>query len=331
MATDEQLDFFAEHYWRGVMDQADHLVGLISEADPHALRRSRPGSGSCAGSQSFLPVIAWQQAKEGEGRFTWTAALYGTEAMAAEARMPIEEYWQQIIAACYLDEPDLLDRWREVNDQIASHCEALNSLAIDRLHVEGENADLWLTLGERRKWIGGGGRNIPSFEVFTTPDWRGTEGWIRFTEPLYVYGSLITGIELEFRDGRVVVLPGKREREPAQGDDRHRGRRPVGRVLAHRLTPLPDHSVHGQYALRRERRRPFGNTHLALGLGLRHTYDGDPSQVSERSGRSSASTPPRFTPTSSRPATARSRRCCATGPSRLFTRTASSSTPDSSR
>ncbi len=42
-------------------------------------------------------------------------------------------------------------------------------------------------------------RNAPSFEVFTSPDWRGTEGRIRFNEPLYIYGSLIRGVERESR------------------------------------------------------------------------------------------------------------------------------------
>ena len=53
-------------------------------------------------------------------------------------------------------------------------------------------------------WVGCSGRNIPSFEIFTSPDWRGTEGWISFNQPLYRYGNLVRGIRLEFSDGRVV-------------------------------------------------------------------------------------------------------------------------------
>ena len=280
LASDEQLDFFAEQYWKGTIDQSDHMVALLSDDDPHALRDIDPAR-IMRRRQAFMPVIGWQQAKESAGRFTWTAGLYGTEAMAAEADLSIEEYWEQIIAACYLDDPDLLDRWREVSAQIGAHCAALNSLPTDRLHVEGQDADLWLTLGEQRKWIGGGGRNIPSFEVFTSPDWRGTEGWIRFTEPLYVFGSLIEGIELEFRDGRVTASRASqnesllKEMIAAEGADR------VGefsltdarlsRITRFMANTLFDENVGGRY----------GNTHLALGLGLRQTYDGDAAAVSE--------------------------------------------------
>jgi len=80
----------------------------------------------------------------------------------------------------------------------------LNKLPIDKLHIKGGDVDLWITLGEKRRWLGGRGANIPSFELFTSPDCRYTEGWIKFNQPLYRYGNLIEGIALEFKKGRVV-------------------------------------------------------------------------------------------------------------------------------
>ena len=56
----------------------------------------------------------WLIEKENAGRFSWTLGLYGTPAMAAEAGMSSEEYWEQIIHACFLDEQDPIARWREV-------------------------------------------------------------------------------------------------------------------------------------------------------------------------------------------------------------------------
>ena len=67
------------------------------------------------------------------------------------------------------------------------------------MHVEGEDVDLRISLGEQRRWLGGRGRNIPSFELFTSPDWRGTEGWIYCNQPLYRYGNLVKGIRLDVR------------------------------------------------------------------------------------------------------------------------------------
>ncbi|HET8977026.1 MAG TPA: aminopeptidase [Solirubrobacteraceae bacterium] len=280
IADDEQLDFFAASYWKGVIDQSDHLLHIMCESDPHALRDVPPAK-IMRSRQARRPLQEWQVAKEDAGALTWTIGLYGTEGMAAEAGMGIEEYWEQIIAGCFLDDPDPVGRWREVNAQITAHCEALNALPIERLHVEGEDIDLWLTVGERRRWLGGGGRNVPSFEVFTSPDWRGTEGRIRFSEPLYIYGSLIRGVELEFRDGRVVSSradenePLLREMLSADGADRV-GEFSMTDARLSRITRFMANTLYDENTGGR-----FGNTHLAVGRALTPCYDGDASTVSK--------------------------------------------------
>jgi aminopeptidase len=280
LADDEQLDFFAEQYHRGIIDQVDHMLFVHSETDPHAARDIDPQK-ILRTRQAQLPRIEWQQAKELKGNLTWTIGLYATEEMAAEAGLPIQEYWDEVIAACFLDHTDPASRWREVSGQIQHYCDALNALQIDRLHVDGEDADLWIRVGERRQWLGGGGRNIPSFEVFTSPDWRGTEGRIRFSEPLYTYGSLITGIELEFREGHVVRASAEQNERLLTEMLSSDGADAVGEfsMTDARLSPITkfmantlfDENTGGRY----------GNTHIAVGRSYRDTYDGDPSGLSE--------------------------------------------------
>ena len=185
LADDEQLDFFPARYIRGVVDEIDHQVSVLSDSDLHVLESVDPARIMRVG-KAMKPWMDWRTEKENAGNFSWTLGLYGTPAMAAEAGLSEQEYWQQIIDACFLDEQDPIARWREVAAQIGEYVERLNALPIDRLHIEGEDVDLRIALGERRQWVGGSGRNIPSFEVFTTPDWRGTEGWIRCpNQPLY--------------------------------------------------------------------------------------------------------------------------------------------------
>ena len=76
----------------------------------------------------------------------------------------------------------------------------LNELEIDRLHVESDDGiDLWVTLGQRRQWITCSGRNIPSYEIFISPDWRGTEGVVVYNQPVYYNGTVMTGIRLRFQ------------------------------------------------------------------------------------------------------------------------------------
>ncbi|HWD63652.1 MAG TPA: aminopeptidase [Solirubrobacteraceae bacterium] len=280
LASDEQLDFFPERYYRGELDQMDHLVAITSPVNPHGLE-GVPAEKIMRHNQAHMPLMDWQQAKEGAGQLTWTVGLYGTEAMAAEAGLSLKDYWSQIASACFLDDPDPIARWREVTAQIDEHSAYLNSLPIDRLHIEGEDADLWLTLGEHRRWLGGGGRNIPSYEIFTSPDWRGTEGWIRFSEPLYTYGSLIKGAELQFRDGRVVSARATqredllREMVAVENADKV-GEFSLTDARLSRISHFMAHTLFDE-----NMGGPFGNTHIAVGLSYRSCYDGDETTVSE--------------------------------------------------
>jgi len=199
--------------------------------------------------------------------------------MAAEAGMGLEEYWQQIVHACFLDADDPIARWREVGQRLDETRERLNALDIERVHVQGEDVDLRVSMGEQRRWLGGRGRNIPSFEIFTSPDWRGTEGWIRFNQPLYRYGNLVKGIRLAFAEGRVTEASAE-ENEPilkemiaTEGADRvgelsltDRRFSRITRFMAHTLY---DENVGG----------PFGNTHIALGRSYQDAFAGDPAEL----------------------------------------------------
>ena len=105
IANDAQLDRFPAHYMRGLVDEMDHQVSVISESDPHALDTVEPARIMRRG-KSMSQLLDWRGEKENAGNFTWTLGLYGTPAMAAEAGMSEEEYWEQIIHACFLDAED---------------------------------------------------------------------------------------------------------------------------------------------------------------------------------------------------------------------------------
>ncbi len=278
LADDAQLDRFPGSYMRGLVDEMDHQVSIIAESDPHALDTVDPARIMRRG-KSMRPLLDWRGEKENAGRFTWTLGLYGTAAMAAEAGMSEEEYWEQIVHACFLDAEDPLAEWREVGERLDRTRERLDALEIERLHVVGEDADLWVSVGERRRWLGGRGRNIPSFEIFTSPDGRGTEGWIYCNQPLYRYGNLVKGVRLRFAEGRVVEASAEEnervltEMIATEGADRvgefsltDRRFSRITRFMAHTLY---DENVGGA----------FGNTHIALGRAYQDAFAGDPSEL----------------------------------------------------
>ena len=278
LGSDEQIAFFPATYMRGVVDQVDHELVLYAPAIPRSLDGVDPAR-QMLHEQSRKPLLDWEQEKENRGKYSWTIVSYGTPGMAAEADMSVEQYWEQIIKACFLDQEDPVKRWREVQSQIRVTRDRLNALPIERLHVAGPDADLWVGLGEHRKWQDAIGNNMPSFELFITPDWRGTEGWIRFSEPLYAFGSLIKGVELEFRNGRVWRAIAA-ENEP----------------LLHEMLATENADKIGEFSLTDSRLSridrfmadtlydenvggPFGNTHLALGKCYQDAYVGDPSTL----------------------------------------------------
>jgi len=279
-ASDAQLANFPSLYMRGLVDEMDHQVSVIADSDPHALDSVDPARIMRRG-ETMRPLLDWRGEKENAGRFSWTLGLYGTPAMAAEAGMELEEYWEQIVHACFLDQDDPVTRWREVGERLDETRRQLNELDIDSVHIEGEDVDLKITLGEQRQWLGGRGRNIPSFEIFTSPDWRGTEGWIYCNQPLYRYGNLVRGIRLTFADGRVTQASAEdnervlSEMIATEGADRigefsltDRRFSRITRFMAHTLY---DENVGGA----------FGNTHIAVGRSYQDAYAGDPSEVSD--------------------------------------------------
>ena len=281
-AKPHQIEFFPEKYLKGLIDQIDHSLFILSEADPHALKGVDPKKIMRRGL-ALKPFMDWRNEKEWKGNFTWTIGLYGTAAMAKEAGLSEKEYWNQIVKACFLDEADPIKKWKQVYKEIDTIRTKLNKMTpnIDHLHAVGPDMDLKIRLGEKRKWLAGEGRNIPSFEIFTSPDWRGTEGWIKFNQPLYRYSNRITGIELEFKDGKVVKSKAKtnerllKEMIATKGADRigeySLTDRRHSRITKFMAETLFDENMGG----------PYGNTHLALGMSYRDTFAGDVSALTD--------------------------------------------------
>ena len=281
LANDDQLSFFAEKYHRGTVDQIDHTVVIIAETNKQELT-GIPTKKIMAAQKALKPYMDWRRAKESAGDYTWTLAMYGTQAMADEVGMSLEDYWGEIIKACYLDETDPAAKWQTLYTDLYATKDKLDALPIEKLHIEAEDTDLWVKLGPDRKWLGGSGRNIPSFELFISPDWRGTEGKIQFTEPLYRYGSLIKGAYLEFKDGCVTQATANegqdllREMIAVENADKvgefSLTDRRFSRITKFMGLTLYDENVGGKW----------GNTHIAVGSAYRDSFPGDTASVEEK-------------------------------------------------
>lgn len=278
--SDEQVGFFAEPYWRGIVEATDHICFLVSEPDVHYLE-GLPAARISRMMSARAPYMKMREQKEQQGKLSWTLCLYGTQSMADEAGLSLEEYWEQIIEACYLREADPVARWRQVQAEIEAIKKKLDALPIDTVHLRGDDVDLQVRIGEHRQWLSGGGKNIPSFEIFTSPDWRGTEGWIRFNQPLYYSGKRIAGIELHFEKGVVVKASATENEEALKEMIAQENADKVGefsltdrrhsKITRFMATTLYDENTGGQW----------GNTHIALGNAYKDAYTGDMATVPE--------------------------------------------------
>lgn len=277
-ASDEQLKFFPAKYLKGKVDQMDHVVSIIADTDPYELKGIDPKKIMLSGL-SAKPYRNWREEKENKGKLTWTVGLYGTPEMAKEAGMTLEEYWKQIIKGCYLNFPDPVKKWKETFLKIENLRKKLNKLEIKKLRIEATGTDLTIGLDKNRMWLGGSGRNIPSFEIFISPDCRKTEGHIAFTEPLFVYGDLIKGVRLEFRKGKVIKSSATVGEKLLKEMIKTKGADMVGEfsLTDRRFSKIEkfmgetlfDENVGGKY----------GNTHIALGNAYKDSYPKDQSKL----------------------------------------------------
>jgi aminopeptidase len=282
IASLEQLGTFHRAYYRGLAATIDHRIAVIATEDPREFEGIDPEK-LLIGRRAVRPYRDWIAKKEAAGRYSWTLGLYGTPAMAREARMSLERYWQVIIEACFLDDPNPIKRWREVFAEIRRVKQRLNRLQIERLHIEGDGIDIRFTVGATRQWLGGTGHNIPSFEIFTSPDWRGTEGTVEFTEPLHRYGSMIEGVRLRFVRGVVVEASASRGEEVVKAmlaSDPGASR--VGEISLtdgrmSRITRFMAETLYDE-----NRGGPQGNFHLAVGSAYRQGFTGDIAAQSKR-------------------------------------------------
>lgn len=205
-----------------------------------------------------------------------TVAVYPTRALADAAGMSLPGYAAMVRKACILGSDDPVRDWKRFRNEQAETLNWLNGLQIRELVVESANMKLLLRLGAHRRWLGLTGRNIPSFEIYTSPDCRFAEGVYRCNQTVYVGGAPVTDVRLAFQQGRVVSV------RAGNGAERLRrfmaldhGAWRIGefsltsrehsRIGGYMANTLYDENIGG----------PAGNCHIALGSSHPDAYAGE--------------------------------------------------------
>ena len=149
----------------------------------------------------------------------WTVVPAPTPAWAGMVHPslePAEAYgrlWEQVMHVCRMDEDDPVDAWRRRSTELQTAAARLTDLRLDSLRFVGPGTDLTVGLLPTSRWVGGGEQtvdgiehmaNLPTEEVFTTPDPKRTSGVVRATKPLEMAGSTVRGLEVRFEEGRAI-------------------------------------------------------------------------------------------------------------------------------
>jgi len=188
------------------------LIATIGDAEPDLLADL---DGERVGRAVAQEVVQIRMQQMQENAINWVGVGAPNEGWARQVfgEPDVERLWEELAFCMRLDEPDPPAAWRDHLARLAERTARLNELRPDAIHYRGPGTDLIVGLLPNARWVSGasdtvGGihyvANMPTEEVFTSPDARRTEGTVRQTLPLPLSGQIVRGLELTFEQGRAV-------------------------------------------------------------------------------------------------------------------------------
>ena len=206
-------------------DEHAAVVALTGDAEPELLA-DLPGER--VGKARMLDLAHENNRQINEQLNNWTVVGVPNEGWAKQmfGEPDTDRLWELVEFCVRLDEDDPVAAWQRHVKRIGARARALNEMQVDRLHFTGPGTDLTIGLLPESRWQGCESEtaagipyvaNMPTEEVFTTPDLRRTEGVVRSTRPLALYGQIVKGLEVRFEGGRIVDV------HAAEGEDVVRG------------------------------------------------------------------------------------------------------------
>jgi aminopeptidase len=185
-------------------------IRLTGDPNPHLFDDVDPAK---AAAFPIDEAMVFQGAVFGQ-QLRWTVVPAPNPGWAQEVfgEPDVERLWDAVVTAMRLDEPDPVASWRQRAAELAARGRALDVLELTEVHYRSAGTDLTVGLVPNSRWTGGGGEdpdgfpympNIPTEEVFTSPDRRRADGTITLTKPVIVNGQVVEGLTVTFSAGRI--------------------------------------------------------------------------------------------------------------------------------
>ena len=174
----------------------------------------------------------------------WTVAAAPNPGWAEQVfgEPDVERLWDAVAIAFRLDEPDVTEAWREHHRRLTERAAAVTALGLDAVRYHGGDTDLTVGLVADNVWTGGGLTtnrgvptmpNLPTEEVFTSPDRNRADGRIRLTRPLVMprTGAFVDGLVVDFEGGRIVNVRAEKGEDAVRAEhETDEGARSLGEV-----------------------------------------------------------------------------------------------------
>jgi aminopeptidase len=219
-AADEVIDFVPPWYGERALQLGEErgaTISLSGPIEPHLYDDLDPER---LGRDVFPRVKEWSTVIN-ERTVNWCVAP-GPSTKWAELVHPeldadaaLEKLWQQVEHVCRLDEDDPEAAWQQRSAALKGVAHRLVERGFDAIHLQGGGTDLTIGLLPTSRWIGGGEEtvegvphmaNLPTEELFTSPDPERVDGIVRATKPLYTQGRIVEGLTVRFEGGRAVQI-----------------------------------------------------------------------------------------------------------------------------
>jgi aminopeptidase len=215
LGPDSALTYSAEwqkHLMRGLAGNA--LIATTTDPEPDLLADL---DGERVGRAVQQELVEIEMELMGGSAMNWVGIGAPNESWATRVfgEPDVERLWDQVAFCLRLDEPDPTAAWIEHIDRLGARSARLNELEADSLRYRGPGTDLTVGLLPNVRWASGASEtstgiryvaNMPTEEVFTSPDARRTEGTLRSTRPLPLGGQIVRGLEFTFEGGRAVEV-----------------------------------------------------------------------------------------------------------------------------
>ena len=186
--SDEQtLKLYPRHYAAALSD-CDVIIGILSPIDTMTLSGLNPEK-LIARSRTRKPLLDMTLEKR------WCDTVHPCEALAKQAGMTLEEYRNFVYDSIIID-------WEKASREMALIRDRLDSHR--NIRIVGQDTDLSAETSGRVWVVEDGKKNMPSGEVYTSPQENTVEGKIRFDIPFMYQGNIVEDVKLHFERGEVV-------------------------------------------------------------------------------------------------------------------------------